>query len=180
MPGYVYSPFAEGRIVDVRGIDPNKTAVCPYTKKHFKIPTDIVKTPRPENIPTGKWHQNNIETEDGNIGESNGDRAWNGRWIDPSFKEANDARLQTSTIGDIIYFDNEGWITGEAGIAYFDASTKTIQEYPVSGIGEITGIKKTDSKVFVLGEDGFAIFNKANKAVETHTAIGMIRNPADL
>lgn len=36
--GYVYSPFAPGRPVEVTGFSPGQVVTCPYTQKKFKVP----------------------------------------------------------------------------------------------------------------------------------------------
>lgn len=37
-PGFVTSPFAEGKLIDVRGLPPGTEFECPYTKRPIQVP----------------------------------------------------------------------------------------------------------------------------------------------
>lgn len=37
-PGFVESPFAQGKLIDVRGLPPGTEIECPYTKRPIAIP----------------------------------------------------------------------------------------------------------------------------------------------
>lgn len=145
-----------------------------------KVVPPPVPTPRDgENPPSEWWTRNHKDQSQ----KHDGDRAWSGQWIDPSVENKEDTPVKTKNIGTINYFYNTGWIQGSKGIGKYDETTKNVVEFPIDGIGEVTGIYKTgsDNTFFVLGKEGFAEFDaKSNKIIQTISDIGMIRDNSQL
>ena len=57
LPGYVRTPFTHPpRLVDVRGLQPGRLVVCPFTQKLFYLPVDFVDARPSSQAPAERMH----------------------------------------------------------------------------------------------------------------------------
>ena len=95
-----------------------------------------------------EWTRNNVETDEtnGDIGKNNGNRAWNGQLVNPDFSNPESKPIETKEIGNIVYFDNAGYIIGEKGIGRYYQEENHLSEIPIDGIGKIYGYKNSQNE----------------------------------